>query len=167
MRKRVSMCQDLCQEMGTQRDDNAVLPRSSVNKSTCLLRQDIIHIHSFTHSFIGQTVEGSSDQHYAGHWMWCVLELTLMRPWGSEWEEGGSGESAEGVRVVGGGHWIEPSAWGWQSEGGDLNSWWVRKRSWTDPRWVSQSRDCSDATKALGRVLPVVQNIAGLELLWV
>ena len=62
------------------------------------------HIHSFTHSFIEQTVEGSMIWHCAGHWMWCVLELTPMMTWGSRVGRGGEGD----------GHWIEPWAWGWQ-----------------------------------------------------
>ena len=99
------------------------------------------HIHSFTHSFIGQTVGGSMIQHYAGHWMWCVLELTLMgalrvpsgkRRW--EWWECRGGE--------GGGWWSLDWAFSMRmakARGGDLNSWWVRKRSWTDPRWIGNN----------------------------
>ena len=78
-------------------------------------------IHSFTHSVLEQTVWGSMIRHCAGHWMWCVLELTPMVPWGSRVGRGAASRGGEG-----GGHWIEPWAcglWRWGKGQQEKLSW--------------------------------------------
>ena len=101
-------------------------------------------------------------RHCAGHWMCCVLEL---HPWylqGPEWEEV---QPAEGVRVV---------VTGWSLEHEDGRGEEVRgpqqllsQKEELDRSQVSEeeSREGCDAAEALGRVLPVMWKIAGLELL--
>ena len=100
-------------------------------------------------------------RHCAGHWMCCVLEL---HPWylqGPEWEEV---QPAEGVRVVVTGWSLEHEDGRGEGRGPQPS---LSQEDERDRSQVSEeeSREGCDAAEALGRVLPVMWKIAGLELL--